>query len=158
MSDIYSVDPRPDWSVQNRGVRPEFFIDDDGTETCRIRCAGDDLNMAVVHVDAKVKERFAAAYSAWKAGDAGATGLSLEGWGQLPPDALRAYLAADILTVEELAGLTDNVVSKIMGGRQWRDRAQKYLAKAVDRADHAELLARIDALTAEVSELRKGRK
>jgi hypothetical protein len=154
---------KPDWLTYNKGLKTEFFIGSDGAEMVRIRAVADTLSAPVLYLDDKLKERFSDQYAKWKSGDDSADGTSLSQWG-CPPDIVKQFEADGVETVQDLAAISDNFVGRVMGGRQWRAKAKDWLEKAGARADHtsleranADLLARIEALTAEVDEL-KGRK
>ncbi len=111
---------------------------------------GDKLFRHVDVVQDKHKQRWPEHWAAFERGEArAASGTPLEQW----PNALlnkarvAELKAMHILSVEDLAGVPDNVLPKMgMGARELREQARSYLDTAKAGAQNAAMAARIAQL------------
>jgi hypothetical protein len=148
-----------DYVAMNKGVTPLFFMipvqDYAETERCgtprfvnqecvRISMAGNVFEQPVLPVDDRVKERFADAYRSWKAGlqQKEIIGTPLTAWPLLNPVQVKEFQGMNILSIEDLAVVSDDNISRLPGGREWRTKANAYL-------NHAKSLGKIEVLTEE---------
>ena len=87
-----------------------------------------------------------------------ADGLPLENWPPIgmSPAAVKGFKAADIHTVQQLAGLPDAAIGGIpvMDARKWRDLAVKYEEQAAGGAPIAALTAENNALKQDMEIMR----
>lgn len=133
--------------------RPIF----DEKEMVKIEIPGDRNLTWIGVVDEKITNRFPAQYASFKRGDQrAASGTPLEQWPS--PDMTTGQIASlkalNILSVEELANVTDAVLPKIgMKGRELREQARAYIQSAKDSAatnrlaqENAELRKRLEML------------
>lgn len=97
-------------------------------------------------------QHFEAKFKAWLAGiETPDSGLPIKEWPVLSPAEAENLIAAKILTVEDLANLSEEAMANVgMGMRALRDKARAWLEAAVDTGKSAE---RISALEAQVSDL-----
>lgn len=108
-------------------------------------------------------------YEAWQQGqDAPLNGTSVKEWPMLSPSQASNFIALNILTIEDVAAMTEDALRNFgIGGRELRDKAREWLAggeiaKTVQqenealKAQLAELTARMDELTGDKP--RRGRK
>ncbi|QIG75008.1 hypothetical protein EVC14_010 [Rhizobium phage RHph_I3_18] len=129
--------------------RPYF----DDMEVCRIRMAGDRLQLPVFPAWAEApggiedpetgltrpgtyKEKYAAQYKAFKAGERQTkNGTPLEALPFLTPAKVKELKAVHVYTAEALADLDGaNLKTLGQGGREWKEKAKAYLENASDSA------------------------
>jgi hypothetical protein len=109
--------------------------------------------------------RFGKPYEDWKAGRASAdAGTPLEQWPLMDAGLVAAFKAANVYTVQQLAGLSDGLLDTAIrrGGREWRAKAIAWLDEAKTAAGDVEARAtiarqqdQIDQLTKTVAQLQK---
>lgn len=97
-------------------------------------------------------QHFEAKFKAWLAGiDGPLEGMPIREWPVLSPAEVENMLSAKVMTVEDLANLSEDAIANLgMGTRALRDKARAWLDAAVDTGKSAE---RISALEAQVSDL-----
>lgn len=113
-------------------------------EMVEVRVPGDRYNAPTKIVDAEVRQRYAAAYRAWKAGEDQNTagGWPLAQWPGVDVAQVEALKAAKCYTVEHVAALSDDNLGRLgPGWRQVRQAAQDFLAAAKSAAPLAALRA-----------------
>lgn len=100
------------------------------------------------------KKAFEASFADWLAGNEPAlNGTDVRNWPAVSPSQVTALRNARVYTVEDLAAANEETLGRIgMGGRALKERANQWLASAVDVGKTAERAA---ALEAEVADLRK---
>jgi hypothetical protein len=131
----------------------------DEVDYIRIHTPGSQLNVIDAPITAGTyRQRFADKYEKWKKGQADlVSGTPLDAFPLLLGKvALIAELRSmNIHTVEQLAGIPDSAVQKIMGGNELRSKAQTYLDKtsgtdavlAKMQKENEDLKLRLDNLT-----------
>lgn len=105
-------------------------------------------------------------YEAWKNGqEIPLEGTAIKGWGVISPAQQETLIRLNILTVEDLAGVTDEGAKRIgMGAMELKNKAKAWLAQLNDRGpltlemaavkqENAVLKGSIEALTAQVERL-----
>lgn len=88
-------------------------------------------------------------------------GQPLDQWAPMSRAMVMNLKAVNVFTVEQLAGVNDDVLMRLGPGmRDWRDRAQAFIAKAAEEAptvalaaENADLKAEIALLKAQMAEL-----
>ena len=94
-------------------------------------------------------------YDLWKQGlEAPVNGTHVKEWAALSPAQVQNLVAMNVLTVEDVAAMTEEALGRMMGSRLLRDQAREWLAKR-DLAGNAlkendELKAQVAALTARI--------
>jgi hypothetical protein len=161
-------------SEEDKKLRPRFYTEEikDEAETakqgrpiyksremCEIRIPGDQDNVMVGRVDRMTpdpRERFPGAYAKFKRGDLHqVTGTPLRRWGQMEPADARGYEDMGVITVEQLAGLSDATCQKMRGSLADRQRARDFLVQMRDAAPVAAARAEAAALREEIATLRE---
>lgn len=86
-------------------------------------------------------------YEEWKKGNAiPLNGTPIKLWPGATPAEVAACIAANVLTVEDLAGLSEAGLHSIgLGGRALRDKARSYMQAAESNGKVVELLASVKA-------------
>jgi hypothetical protein len=105
-------------------------------------------------IDAQVMRRFKAVYDQWaqKQAPAGA-GTPLEQWPLMDVALVRAFKDGNVYTVQQLADLPDGALDNIRAkGREWRAKAQSWLAAAKEAGGDAEARAQIERLEKKLEE------
>lgn len=150
--------PMPDPKATLEKGRPMFRTE----EMCEIRV---DKTLTQCEPVGKMvpdpRERFPAAYAKFKLGHAQQVeGTLLSKWGVMDPAEAAGYEAIGILTVEQLAALSDAQCQQHRGSLADRQRAKDWLDKARGlepvaqaRAENAQLRAEIEALREAVASL-----
>lgn len=119
-------------------------------EMVELRVPGDKLNSPVKFATPEIKERFAAAYAAWKSGQDQevAGGWPLEKWPGADVAQVETLREARVRTVEQFAGMSDANLMKL--GPGWRPLRQA----AIDFLKAAESAAPMAALREENEKLK----
>ncbi len=134
----------------------------DELEYVEIAFIADKSTVVVERVNDKHRERWPAAYAAFKAGrDQATSGTPLEQWPPLGMGRVAELKALKIHTVEELAGLTDAGMMRLgMGARELVQQAKAYIDKAAGLApltalqgENAALRAQLDAQAKQMADL-----
>jgi hypothetical protein len=102
------------------------------------------------------KQRWPAAYNAWKATGAsepGATGTPLEHWPAMTRSQVEEYKYFKVYTVEQLAELPDTMVQKIMGAAKLKQLAKLTVEATKGEAPFRRMQSEIDTLKGENAEL-----
>ncbi len=158
----------------DRGLRVRFFFDeilDDvatkemgrpihkSVEMCEIRY-GDKDNIVVDRVkymQPDPRQRFPVQYAQHLAGNKEqVVGTLLRKWGLIENALAKDYEAVGIMTVEQLAGLSDDLCKRYRGSLPDRQKARDFLAMAEGQAPIAAARAEIEALREEIRALREG--
>ena len=145
-------------STQTDTARPRFYSEPvqnkaasekegrpiyDDREFVEVRFPGDRLSVFVDYVKDEHRERWPEAYAAFKRGELkAASGTPLEHWPQLSRSRVAELKAAGVLSVEELAGVTDNLLPKLgMNSRVEREQARAFLETAKGGSGVSQLVA-----------------
>jgi hypothetical protein len=125
-------------------------------EFVEIICPGQMKSIPIEPVNEDHKARWPAQYKAFKDGLAMPDeGTPLEQWPLMTPAQVQNFKAANIRTVEQMAGLDDSVLQNIgLGGREIRQRARDFLESAASSAPLERERARADAAEGEVALLK----
>lgn len=144
---------------QNDGVFAEFF--NDAIENTfksaeqgkpyfedrlhiRIFIAGDAKTEVVREATDLDKARFQREFDAFQRSESteGLTGTPLKEWGAMTKSMVRNFAAYNVFTVEQLASISDGHVQNAgLGAREWRAKAQAFLAQAQENAGATALAA-----------------
>jgi hypothetical protein len=185
MSEVFpSIEGPPDYLRHNKGIRARFFtradpiVDTAGKpvldvtgkpkeyviELCTITIIGDPFSeitcLTVDSTEMSPHLRFQAEYEAWKSGKDVQLVTRLEDWneGGMNERFIRNLNSLNIHTVEDLANVSDVHVTRIMHGRDLRNKAINWLKAhssrreddqvAQLRAQNEALMKRLDAALA----------
>ncbi len=155
----------------NQGITPVFFLEPtlnpkktaeegrpiyEDMERVRLFVAGDSYNQVVHPVDHALRERFPEAYRAFKEKrEMHIEGTPIRQWGLLTPSNIAEFEAIKIFSVEGLAQIPDSSLQRIMGLREWREKAKAWLATAKDSAAAVKYAAENVRLNDEIGELKR---
>ena len=141
----------------NKGVTPLFFIEPvkneakskeagrpifDEVEIVRLLVAGDQYNQVTHPADSEyIQQRFPDEYRRWKEKkqERHVSGTPLRQWPLLSSGNVAEFEALNIFNVEGLANIPETSIGKVMGLREWRAKAQAWLATAKDGAEVARI-------------------
>jgi hypothetical protein len=137
--------------------RPIF----DDVPHVRIHVPGDKTSVVDVPVDDTHKMRFATRWAKFQQGMAQAVeGTPVEQWPLLTAGQAMEFKALNVMTVEQLSGMSDAAAQRFMGGHELRRKAQAFLATAKDSAEaqrlvtaNAELTERLATQDRQIQEL-----
>ena len=142
------------------------LIDDVEVEFVSIKVPGDKTLEIDVAVDDSHKRRFGRKYQAFKDMRM-AAGTPVEEWDDVPDAFKRELKYLGFNFVEQVAGAPDSAFARVMGGVQWRVKAQAFLNRGKVGADSVilnqqreidELKAQMAALLAANDVPKRGRK
>lgn len=104
-------------------------------------------------------DSFQKKYDLWKAGhEAPPNGTHVKEWPQLSPAQVQNFIAMHIITVEDVAAMTEEALGRFgMGSRELREKAREWLAKrelaAGAMKENEELKKQLAELSARLAEL-----
>lgn len=140
------------------------IIDDKEIEFINIKVPGDKTLEHDVEATEDYKRRFGRKYSAFKQMQ-GMVGTPIEEWSDVPEGFKRELAYLGFRFVEQVAGAPDSAFTRVMGGLQWRVKAQAFLNRGKIGADDLvkQQQAQIDELRAQMAALledapKRGRK
>lgn len=140
------------------------IIDDKEVEFINIKVPGDKTLEHDVEATEDYKRRFGRKYSAFKQMQ-GMVGTPIEEWSDVPEGFKRELAYLGFRFVEQVAGAPDSAFTRVMGGLQWRVKAQAFLNRGKIGADDLvkQQQAQIDELRAQMAALledapKRGRK
>lgn len=140
------------------------IIDDKEVEFINIKVPGDKTLEHDVEATDDYKRRFGRKYSAFKQMQ-GMVGTPIEEWSDVPEGFKRELAYLGFRFVEQVAGAPDSAFTRVMGGLQWRVKAQAFLNRGKIGADDLvkQQQAQIDELRAQMAALledapKRGRK
>lgn len=161
----------PNFAEMNRGVTPLFHksaIPNPAKSEEAGRPIFDIVEEVMIHtagsfdgpnspVDDGIKQRFAAEYKAWKESGENQIleGTPIDQWPACSVQNIAEFRALKIFTVEALAAVPEVHLSKMMGMREWRDRAAAWLESAADGASASKYAAENGRLREQVGVLEK---
>jgi hypothetical protein len=115
----------------------------------RIHVPGDKNSVVEAPVTEEDKVRFASRWEKFQKNMAQSPeGTPLEMWPQLSISQVYEFKALGVMTVEQLAGMSDAHAGKFMGGNELRRRAETFLKVAKDTAEAQRLATLNDELNA----------
>ena len=113
----------------------------------RIHVPGDKNSIVEAPVTEEDKVRFASRWEKFQKNMQQAPeGTPLEQWPQLSIGQVYEFKAMGVMTVEQLAGMSDANAAKFMGGHELRRRAETFLKVAKDTAEAQRLATLNDEL------------
>ena len=140
------------------------IVDDVEVEYVNIKVPGDKSVEIDVEASEDYKRRFGRKYSAYKQMQS-MTGTPIEEWTDTPEGFRRELAYLGFRFIEQVAGAPDSAFVRVMGGIQWRVKAQAFLNRGKVGADDLvkQQQAQIDELKAQMAALlgdapKRGRK
>jgi len=126
------------------------------TDYIQIVVPGDRTSAIVRPVSEQDKGRFEKQYDHWKKTQQEelVVGTPLEAWGVMSLAQIEEYRYFGVRTIEQMAGLRDDICQKIMGGLQLKQRAVNWLAISKDEAPMKKVQVELEARDTEIASLR----
>jgi len=112
----------------------EKDVDGEMRDFVNIRVPGDKSIEIDVEANDTYKARFARKYSAFKKMQ-DVVGTPMENWDDIPDGLRREFMYQGFRFVEQVAGAPDSAFTRIMGGIQWRTKAQGFLNRGKISSD-----------------------
>jgi phosphopantetheinyl transferase (holo-ACP synthase) len=109
-------------------------IDDKEVDFINIKVPGDKTVEIDVEVTEYYAKRFARKYAAYQSMQT-MTGTPIDDWEEIPSGLRREFNYLGFRFVEQVAGAPDSAFARVMGGPQWRYKAQNYLNRGKINAD-----------------------
>lgn len=130
------------------------IVDEVEVEFINIKVLGDKTVEIDVIADDNYKRRFSRKYAAYKQMQ-DLTGTPIEEWSDIPDGFRRELAYLGFRYVEQIAGAPDSAFTRVMGGLQWRVKAQAFLNRGKVGADDVikQQQAQIDELRAQMQAL-----
>ena len=113
----------------------EKIVDGVAKDYINIKVPGDKTVEIVSVVDDQYKARFARKWQAYKDMQAIDHGTPLSEWDDVPQGLKDELNYQGFRFVEQVAGAPDSAFTRIMGGFQWRNKAQAFLNRGKKNAD-----------------------
>ena len=118
----------------------------------KIHIPGDKNNVVTEPVTEEYKQRFPAQWDKFqKQLSQSPEGTLLEQWPLLTTGQVHELKAVNVMTVEQLAGMSDANVARFMGGYELRRKAETFLKVAKNTAEAQRLVTLNDELTARLA-------
>lgn len=112
----------------------EKEVDGEMRDYVNIRVPGDKSIEIDVEADETYKARFGRKYSAFKKMQ-DVIGTPIDSWDDIPDGLKREFVYQGFRFVEQVAGAPDSAFTRIMGGIQWRTKAQGFLNRGKISSD-----------------------
>lgn len=127
----------------------------DEKEYINVIIPGDSKTTVDCPVNDEFRRRFQKQYDQFKRGIANVVeGTPLEMWPQMSVGLVAELKAMNVLTIEQLAGLSDSVAQKIMGFHDLRRKAQSFLDAAKGEAESNKLARELEKRDDEIATLK----
>jgi hypothetical protein len=93
----------------------------------QIKVPGDKTVEVISEVDDRYRQRFARKYEAYKNLQSYDKGTPLAEWESVPEGLKRELQYQGFRYIEQVAGAPESAFARIMGGIQWKNKAQEFL-------------------------------
>lgn len=113
----------------------EQTVDGEVKYFIHIKVPGDKTVEVISEVDDNYRRRFARKYEAWKNLQSYDTGTPLVEWDDVPDGLKRELQYQGFRWVEQVAGAPESAFTRIMGGIQWKTKAQAFLNRGKKSAE-----------------------
>lgn len=129
----------------------------DEYEAVKFYIPGDNTTEHKERVSHEIIQRFRSRYDAFKAGLEQTNGMPLDAWYKLAdhPGLIEEMRAMRIRSVEDLAGIGDDVAMRVGWGYAWRENAKAEVAARKNKEalaeSNAELVAKLAAMEAKMA-------
>lgn len=113
----------------------ESEVNGETKDFINIKIPGDKTVEINVEADENYQRRFARKWEAYKSMQSIDTGTPIAEWDDVSEGLKRELMYQGFRFVEQVAGAPDSAFSRIMGGWQWRTKAQAFLNRGKVNAD-----------------------
>lgn len=134
----------------------EQLVNDEPRDFVHIKVPGDKTVEVIAEMDDNYRRRFARKYEAWKNMQTYDHGTPLDEWTDVPEGLKRELVYQGFRFIEQVAGAPESAFARIMGGLQWKNKAQEFLNRG-KKSEMEELKEQVAMLTAALME-KRGRK
>lgn len=134
----------------------EQLVNDEPRDFVHIKVPGDKTVEVIAEMDDNYRRRFARKYEAWKNMQTYDHGTPLAEWTDVPEGLKRELVYQGFRFIEQVAGAPESAFARIMGGLQWKNKAQEFLNRG-KKSEMEELKEQVAMLTAALME-KRGRK
>lgn len=107
----------------------EEIVDGEPKDFIHIKVPGDKTVEIISEVTDQYRRRFARKYEAFKNLQSYDNGTPLAEWTDVPEGLKRELQYQGFRFIEQVAGAPESAFARIMGGMQWRNKAQEFLNK-----------------------------
>ena len=107
----------------------EEMVDGEPKDFIHIKVPGDKTVEIISEVTDQYRRRFARKYEAFKNLQSYDNGTPLAEWTDVPEGLKRELQYQGFRFIEQVAGAPESAFARIMGGMQWRNKAQEFLNK-----------------------------
>ena len=152
----FSYEEFPDEKASAEAGRPIFK----SVEMCEIRIPGEKENIVVQRIkdgmDNDPRQRFPGTYARWKKNETQqVVGTPLRRWGLMEPAEARGYEDMGVVTVEQLASMSDQLCQQYRGSVADRQKARDFLEQSRGLEPVAQARAEIERQAAEIEALKE---
>lgn len=105
----------------------EQLVNGEPKDFIHIKVPGDKTVEVISEVDERYRQRFARKYEAYKNLQSYDNGTPLSEWDNVPEGLKRELQHQSFKYVEQVAGAPESAFARIMGGIQWKNKAQEFL-------------------------------
>ena len=113
----------------------EQLVNGEPKDFIHIKVPGDKTVEVISEVTEQYQRRFARKYEAYKNLQSYDSGTPLSEWTDVPDGLKRELEHQGFKWVEQVAGAPESAFARIMGGFQWRNKAQDFLNKSKKSSD-----------------------
>lgn len=105
----------------------EKDVDGETRDFIHIKVPGDKTVEVIAEMDDNYRRRFARKYEAWKNMQSFDNGTPLSEWHDVPEGLRNELQYQGFRWIEQVAGAPESAFARIMGGIQWKNKAQAFL-------------------------------
>lgn len=113
----------------------EQLVNGEPKDFIHIKVPGDKTVEVISEVTEQYQRRFARKYEAYKNLQSYDSGTPMSEWTDVPDGLKRELEHQGFKWVEQVAGAPESAFARIMGGFQWRNKAQDFLNKSKKSSD-----------------------
>ena len=113
----------------------EQLVDGEPRDFIHIKVPGDKTVEVISEVTDQYRRRFARKYDAYKNLQSYDFGTPIEQWDNIPEGLRREFLHQSFKYIEQVAAAPESAFTRIMGGIQWKNKAQEFLNRGKKSAE-----------------------
>lgn len=105
----------------------EQLVDGEPRDFIHIKVPGDKTVEVISEVTDQYRRRFARKFDAYKNLQSYDFGTPIEQWDNIPEGLRREFIHQSFKYIEQVAAAPESAFTRIMGGIQWKNKAQEFL-------------------------------
>ncbi len=113
----------------------EQDVDGETKDFIHIKVPGDKTVEVISEITDNYRRRFARKYEAWKNMQSFDNGTPLSEWDDVPQGLRNELAYQGFRWIEQVAGAPESAFARIMGGVQWKNKAQAFLNRGKKSAE-----------------------